>query len=69
MGQGIAVAHLHVSFEPWALTCPAWSKDRSVKVPAVGNQQAGSVLMWVSIAGAERGIRPANYLSAIKESN
>lgn len=69
MGQGIAVAHLCVSFEPWALTCPARSKDGSVRVLAVGNWQTGAVLMWVKIADAERGIRAADYLSAIKESN
>lgn len=69
LGQGIAVAHLHVNFEPWAFTCPAWSKERSVKVPAAGNWQIGAVLMCVSIADAEWGIRAANYLSAIKENN
>lgn len=69
LGQGTAVAHLCVSFEPWALTCPAWSKDRSVEVPAAGKQQTGAVLMCVSIADAEQGIRTANYLSAAKESN
>lgn len=69
-GQGIAVANLCVSFEPWALTwSPAWSKDGSLRVPAAGNRQTGAVLMWVSIADADQGIRAANYLSAINKSN
>lgn len=60
MGQGFAVANFCVSFEPWALTCHAWSKDGSVRVPAAGNQHTGAVLMWVSTADAEWGIRAEN---------
>lgn len=69
LGQGIAMAHLWVSFEPWALTVLLGAKGRSVKVPAGGNQQSGAVLVWASVADAEGAIRAANYLSAVKESN